>query len=107
MHNQKVQGGGYFFLGLLFRFYTVKGDSRELQGYLKEVQRVFQGSFKEDSRVLKKVSSEFQENFIQSFKGVSGFVLQFCCSMNLIAATQAEGGLVSPSARVAAMSSMH
>ena len=25
---------------------TFKGDSRELQGYLKEVQRVFQGSFK-------------------------------------------------------------
>ena len=69
---------------------TFKGVSR----YLKEVQRVFQGSFKEDSRVLKKVSSEFQEIFIQSFKGVSGFVLQFCCSMNLIAATLAEGGLV-------------
>ena len=36
----------------------------------------------------------FQEKFIRSFKGVSSFVLQFCCSMNLIAATRAEGGLV-------------
>ena len=41
--------------------------------------------------MLKKVSSEFQE----SFKGVSSFVLQVFCSMNLIAATRAEGGLVS------------
>ena len=32
---------------------------------------------------------------MRSFKGVSSFVLQFCCSMNLIAATRAEGGLVS------------
>ena len=49
--------------------------------------------------MLKKVSSVFQENFIKSFKGVSrnfqrSFVLPFCCSMNLIAATRAEGGLV-------------
>ena len=41
----------------------------------------------------------FQENVIKSLKGVSrifqkSFVLQFCCSMNLIAATRAEGGLV-------------
>ena len=26
MHNQKVQGGGYFFFGLLFRFYTVEPE---------------------------------------------------------------------------------
>ena len=37
---------------------------------------------------------------IKSFKGVSrmfqwSFVLQFCSCMNLIAATRAEGGLVS------------
>ena len=66
--------------------------------YLKEVQRVFQGGFRDVLRkfqgCLKKVSSVFQENFIKSFKGVSSFVLQFCCSMNLIAATRAEGGLV-------------
>ena len=73
---------------------TFKGVSR----YLKEVQRVFQGGFRDVLRkfqgCLKKVSSVFQENFIKSFKGVSSFVLQFCCSMNLIAATRAEGGLV-------------
>ena len=46
----------------------------------------------EDSRVLKKVSSVFQEKFINSFKDVSR-ILQFCC-MNIIAATRAEGGLV-------------
>ena len=62
------------------------GDSRELQGYLKKVKRVFQGTFKavqrrfkEASRVLKDVSSFFKE----SSKGVSKtfnevlFVLQF------------------------------
>ena len=57
------------------------------QGGFRDVLRKFQGG-------LKKVSSVFQENFIKSFKGVSSFVLQFCCSMNLIAATRAEGGLV-------------
>ena len=42
------------------------------------------------------MSSVFQENFIKIFKGVSrSFVLQFFCSINLIAATRAEGGLVS------------
>ena len=61
--------------------------------------RQLQRCFKEDSRVWKKVSSVFQEKFIKSFKGVSrifqwSFVLPFCCSMNLIAATRAEGGLV-------------
>ena len=41
------------------------------------------------------MSSVFQENFIKIFKGVSrSFVLQFFCSINLIAATRAEGGLV-------------
>ena len=68
-----------------------------------EVSRLFQGSFKGVSRVvqgcLKKVSSVFQEKFKQSVKGVSrmfqsSFVLQFCCCMDLIAATRAEGGLV-------------
>ena len=44
--------------------------------------------------MLKKVSSELEENFIKSSKGVSSFALKFCCSMNLIAATRAEGGLV-------------
>ena len=58
----------------------------------KGVSRQFQRCFQEYSSVLKKVSSVFQENFIKSFKGVSRnfqrtFVLPFCCSMNLIAAT--------------------
>ena len=35
------------------------------------VSRQFQRYFKEDSRVLKKVSSVFQENCIKSFKGFS------------------------------------
>ena len=73
---------------------TFKGVSR----YLKEVQRVFQGGFRDVLRkfqgCLKKVSCVLQENFIKSFKGVSSFVLQFCCRMNLISATRAKGGLV-------------
>ena len=41
----------------------------------------------------------FQENFNNKFQGVSrmfqlSFFLQFCSRMYLIAATQAEGGLV-------------
>ena len=48
--------------------------------------------------MLKKVSSVFHENFIKSLIGVSrvfqwSFVLPFCCSMNLIAAALADGGL--------------
>ena len=31
---------------------TFKADSRELQGYLKEVQRVFQGIFKAVSKMF-------------------------------------------------------
>ena len=37
----------------------------------KGVSRQFQRCFQEDSSVLKKVSSVFQENFIKSFKDVS------------------------------------
>ena len=37
----------------------------------KGVSRQFQRCFMEDSRVSKKESSVFQENFIKSFKGVS------------------------------------
>ena len=47
------------------------GESR----YLKEVQRLFLGSFKDVLRkfqgCLKKVPSVFQENFIKSFRDVS------------------------------------
>ena len=74
-------------------------DSKEPRGYLKEVQRAFQGGFRDVLRkfqgCLKKVSSVFKENFMKSFLGDSSFVLKLCCSMNLIAATRAEGGLVS------------
>ena len=56
---------------------TLKGNSWELHGYLKEVQRVFQGTFKQIQRHFKKVSREFkqsvkrfQENVKQIFKGV-------------------------------------
>ena len=70
---------------------SFKISKRSSQG----VSRLFQRCFNVDSRVLKKVLSVFQENSIKSLKGVSmKFVLQFRCSMNLIAATRAEGGLV-------------
>ena len=69
---------------------SFKISKRSSQG----VSRLFQRCFNVDSRVVKKVLSVFQENSIKSFKGVSSFILQFCCSMNLIAATRAEGGLV-------------
>ena len=59
----------------------------------------FPRCFKGDSTVLQKVYIVSQENLIKSLKGVSRsfqwrFVLQFSCSINLIAATRAEGGLV-------------
>ena len=37
----------------------------------KGVSRQFQRCFKKDSRVLKKLSSVFKENFIERFKSVS------------------------------------
>ena len=50
---------------------TFKGVSR----YLKEIQRVFQGGFRDVLRKfqgsLKEVSSVFQKYFIKSFKDVS------------------------------------
>ena len=70
---------------------------------------MFQGSFKDDLRnfqgSLKIVSSVFQEDFIISFKGIlrvfqGSFVLQFCCCMNIIAATRAEGGLRSKGIKI-------
>ena len=99
---------------------TLNRDSTELQEYLKEVQRLFQGSFKgvlwefleglKNVSVFqgnfKKVSRVFKECLKFSYKkfrkgllGVSrmflqSFVLQFCCCMALIEATGAEGGLV-------------
>ena len=57
------------------------------------------GQFKEVSRGLKKLSRMFQENFKKNLKGISRmfqwcFVLRFCCGIDLIGATRAEGGLV-------------
>ena len=85
------------FKGVLRKF---KGVSRNnevcligvlsgFQVYIKEVQRVLQGSFK----------GTYQENIKRAFMGVlrmfhRHFALQFCCCLALIAATRAEGGLV-------------
>ena len=69
-----------------------KISSKGVQGSFKDVLRRFQGC-------LKKVSRVFQENFKNSFKGVSkkflrSFFFQFVCCMDLIVATRADGGLV-------------
>ena len=43
-----------------------------VQGSFKiSKRRQFKRCFNEDYRVIKKVSSLFQENFVKSFKGVS------------------------------------
>ena len=69
----------------------------------KEVSRDFQGSFifilRKFQECLKTMSNILQENFKKSFNGVSrmfqcSFVLQFCCCMDLIAATRTKGRLV-------------
>ena len=61
------------------------GDYRELQGYLKEVQEVFQGSFKTVSKTrkfqgcLKKVSRGFQEIIKKKDQGCfKNVTIQFC-----------------------------
>ena len=67
------------------------------QGCLKGVSRHFQRSFKEVSRVFKESvkSSVFQENFKKKFQWFLKIVsIKFCCCLDLIAATLAEGGLV-------------
>ena len=78
-----------------------KDDSRELQEYLKE------GCYKAVSKMFKEVSKAFKEStkcvsikfqkkvsrvFHECFNEV--LFLQFCSCMDLIAATQPEGGLV-------------
>ena len=80
------------------------------QGKFREVSKAIQGCFKEVSSVIQKcfmmfqgsikevkcVSRKCHKKFQGCLKNLSmKFCLQFCCSMNLIAATRAEGGLVS------------
>ena len=50
---------------------VIQGSFKVSKRHSKIVLRQFQRCFKEDSRVLKKVSSVFHENVIKSFKGVS------------------------------------
>ena len=50
---------------------VVHGSFKITKRSSKGVSRQFERYSKEDSRVLKKVSSVFQENVIKSFKGVS------------------------------------
>ena len=61
-----------------------RGLSREFQGYLKEVKEV-SGCFKSFSR-------KFNECLI-CIKSLSK-ILMFCCCIVFVAASQAEGGLV-------------
>ena len=56
---------------------------------------MFQGRFKGVKECVKCVSRKCHKKFQGCFKNLSmKFVLQFCFSMNLIAATRAEGGFV-------------
>ena len=70
------------------------GDSTELQVYLKEgVSNEFRGSFKN-------FLTKFQEYFVSSvFQENLNIAMKFCFAIffshSLIAATRAEGGLVS------------
>ena len=75
---------------------TIKGDSRGLQGYLKEVQRLFQCfSFKEVWRMFKEVPSLVPENFKLNFKGVLRLLNKVLfCNIGLHRSTWAEEGLV-------------
>ena len=68
---------------------SFKDVSRIFKRSSKVVSRQFVSFLRKYQGCLKKVSGVFQENYIKSF-----FLLQFRC-MNLIAATRAEGGLVS------------
>ena len=86
---------------------TFEGDSRELQWYLKENQRCFKDVFRKFQGCLRKFSREFQgclkkvqgslkKDQKKRFQGRfdEGLLLQFCWCIDLIAAYQAEGGLV-------------
>ena len=50
---------------------VIQGSFKVSKRRSKGVSSQFKRCFKEDSMVLKKVSSVFQENLIKSFKGVS------------------------------------
>ena len=77
----------------------LRGIPRKFKGFPMEFQDSFKNILRNVQSCLKEVSSVFQENFKQKFHGCfksvsMKFVLQFCSSMDLIAATRAEGGLV-------------
>ena len=64
----------------------------------KEVTRLFKGVFTLYQRCFYEVSRVFKDSVEcvsrNCHKGVSKMFVKFCCCMDLIAATQAEGGLV-------------
>ena len=79
-----------------------KGVSRKFQGCKREVSRVIQGSFKGVSRMFQRCFSEVSRKPQRCFKKVSskfkGVSRLFCfCKVYscILAASQAEGGLVS------------
>ena len=65
--------GGSFKIEVRFNspLRVIQRSFKVYKGSSKGVSRQFQRCFKEDSMVLKKVASVFQENIIKSFKGVS------------------------------------
>ena len=67
-------------------------DSRELQGYLKK----FKGCFKGVSKQFQRGFESFKENLIVFQECFNEILFDMTCHvcMDLIAATQAEGGFV-------------
>ena len=68
-----------------------KGFLREFNGRFNDILRKFQGCLMGVKCLPKKFQIKFQE-FSRMFQW--SFFLQFCCCMDFIAATRAEGGLV-------------
>ena len=71
-----------------------KGIKKKFKGFFKGVSWQFQLRFKEVSRVFKESVKCVPRKFQIKFQEFSRMFLQFCCCMDLIAATRAEGGLV-------------
>ena len=70
---------------------NTKGFSKKFPGSFKAVLRKFQRVFKIS---VKSVSRKLKKKKVARVFHQWSFVFQFCCSMDLIAATRAEGGLV-------------